>query len=186
MIQLKERFPFCKAPDAIMADLFQDLGDCYLETKSYEYAKAFYQVAVEYYKSTDPELSLKIEKARALRVKYEHTGVVADYKTSGGTNNQKITGVPYKELLNTHSEHTINWKGITTDPNTLLSYLGLNNKPVNKPHETVQEPDSAKTSLATKHTDADRGILYTWVISTSLIVFVAAAWIYRKTRKKRY
>lgn len=183
MIQLKERFPFCKGPDAIMADLFQDLGDCYVETKSYEYAKAFYQIAVEYYQSPDPELSRKIDKARALRMKYEKTDIVADYPISGDhTNHQKITGVPYKELLHTHSDHAINWKGITTDPNTLLGYLGLNERPIEKAEE-IQEKDQ-KTPSSSRNPEKDKDILYSWVIATSLIVFVTAIGVFRRTRKK--
>lgn len=185
MIQLKERFPFCKGPDAIMADLFHDLGDCYLETKSYEYAKAFYEVAVKYYGSEDAELNRKIEEARALRTKYENTSVVPDPKLNGAQYiHQKITGVTYKELLRTNSDHTINWKGITTDPKTLLGYLSLNEEPMDKQVAVVEKSDSQKTTPASKQLRKDKDILYVWGILTLLIVFIASIGIYRKTRRK--
>src|ERR1044072_359909 len=49
LIQLQERFPFSPGPNAIMANLFIDLGDLYANTSSIEYAKLFYQIANTYY-----------------------------------------------------------------------------------------------------------------------------------------
>ncbi|HLP54337.1 MAG TPA: tetratricopeptide repeat protein [Fluviicola sp.] len=180
MIQLKERFPFCKGPDAIMADLFHDLGDCYLETKSYEYAKAFYQVAVEYYKSSDPELNRKIEEARALRVKYENTSIEADPHFSGAQYiNEKITGVPYTELLITHSEHTINWEGITTDSQVLLAYLGLNDVAVEMPAKQDSSKDSADAP-----TQKSAENIVDWVIGGIIVIVVVIVFVVRRKRRR--
>ncbi|MES2555032.1 MAG: tetratricopeptide repeat protein [Bacteroidota bacterium] len=186
MIQLKERFPFCKGPDAVMADLFHDLGDCYSETKSYEYAKAFYQIALEYYGSKDAKVNQKIEEARILRTKYEDTPIVPEEKYTGVQYvNEKVKGVPYKELLSTYPAHTINWKGITTDTNVLLAYLGLDEPepkegPVlQTPKKNSQEDGSAKKTPPAK----DNTIFYGFIFLTISMVILAVALFNRKRRK---
>ncbi|ASS48644.1 MAG: hypothetical protein A3D31_07185 [Candidatus Fluviicola riflensis] len=185
MIQLKERFPFCKGPDAIMADLFHDLGDCYLETKSYEYAKAFYQIAVEYYGSKDTELNRKIEEARTLRIKYESTPIVPEEEYSGPRYvNEKVSGIPYKELLSTYPSHAINWKGITTDPQVLLAYLGLNDpEPKEEPTSQISEKASKKDISAKKTPPAkDNTIIYGFIFLTISMVILVMTLFKRKNR----
>lgn len=155
MIQVKERFPFYKAPDAIMADLLQDLGDCYAETQSYEYAATFYEIAINYYGSKDPKLRLKINDTRSLRKKYANTAVVPTDQHSGtGFSIVKVTAIDYRELLLRFDDHDIQWKGITTDPKALLDLV----KSITSTTTVVaQQADPADTEEENK--DSNLGLI---------------------------
>lgn len=133
-IQLKERFPFCAGPkDPIMAGLFEHLGDCYMEQISFEYAKAFFQIATNYYGDQSSRLKEKIEKARLLREQYQFSDpqIDASMKLDGPKEHLsviKVGGVPYKDFLFTHKTYTINWEGISTDAKALLTLIGIEEK----------------------------------------------------------
>ncbi len=123
--QLKERFRFCAPPDEIMAALLIDLGDCYKEQLSFEHAKAIYEVAKKYYKSTNSLLDGRIEECRRLREQNHNVKptVAIEYVQHGMI--EKVGGVPYTNLLmtNDNSKQVIHWSDYETDPQTLLSYV---------------------------------------------------------------
>jgi tetratricopeptide (TPR) repeat protein len=70
-IQIRERFPFTAGPDQIMASLMIDLGDCYANDVSIEYAKAFYNIANKYYGADSSITAPKIDQMVAHRAEYK-------------------------------------------------------------------------------------------------------------------
>lgn len=175
-IQLQERFPFSpKEPNAIMADLFVELGDFYLENISFEHAKAFYQIAKIYYKSDRKDIDERIENARKLRTKYEKTQFKGD----------KISGVPYQNYVYNPagSDHQINWSKIETNPEKLLSYLSV--KPESSEDNKVEakkaisNTDKAKNSKPKKK--ADNSMLW---IGLTLAILIISIFTYFKSKRK--
>lgn len=154
-IQLSERFPFCKGPnDPIMASLVEDLGDCWMEQLSYEQAKALYQIALDYYGGNKHTLSEKINLSRGLRSKYEQVYLPAQ-RSHSEVSYEKITGVPYRELLNKYNDYSIDWNGITTDPFILLKDLGVihqatETQQINSNSQIKQKPIIRKTTSSGK------------------------------------
>lgn len=180
-LQLQERFPFCKGPDAVMADLFEDLGDCYLETTSYEYAKALYQIAVKYYGATDKELNRKIASIKTLRTKYKDTPIVPDERYSGiEYNSEKKGETPYGSLLIGSRPYTLNWTGISADPIVLLGYLDLEPLPV-QPIETQQV--QVKTPKPQKKATTNSAIISLLVLLSSCLLILIIVSVARKNRR---
>ncbi|MNV17740.1 Tetratricopeptide repeat protein [compost metagenome] len=182
-IQLKERFPFCKAPDPVMADLFVDLGDCYLHSISFEHAKGLYQIAKIYYQSSRADIDPKIEEVQKLRAKY------ADRQPEGyhGVESMvsKISGVPYSSYLeNPDSDnYQINWSDILTNPDQLLELVGLK-----RLEEMKQEPEPEKDQeivekpvAVKKNTKSDRSML--WIGLTSMILLISVFTYFKAKRK---
>ncbi|MES2555031.1 MAG: hypothetical protein V4604_02720 [Bacteroidota bacterium] len=155
MFQVKERFPFSGPDDPIMADLMQDLGDCYAETQSYEYAITFYEIALNYCGSKDTKLHRKINYARSMRQKYATTAIVPLDKHSGPDFAiVKVTNVDYRELLLRYDDHTIQWGNFTTDPKKLMSYV----KSITTATEAIpQEVNPAETEE--EKSDSNVGII---------------------------
>ena len=168
MIQLKERFPFSIAGNPIMADLMQDLGDCYAETKSFEYAITFYEIAMNYCESKDPKLRGKINSARQLRQKYANTAIVPlDQHSGPDFTIVKVTNVDYRELLLRYDDHTIEWSKITTDPKKLMSYV----KSITSTTTVVaQEVDPAETEE--EKNDSSLGIIILIVMAALIPIIV--------------
>lgn len=179
IIQLKERFPFCKGPkDPIMAGLFEDLGDCYMEQISYEYAKAFYQIAVNYYGDKSKRLNDKIEEARSLREQHKELEPSLDesMKFEGPKEYMsiiKVGGVPYKEFLYSHQDHTINWDGISLDSKALLALVGIEDK-VDKPSAEIKKESPKKTTIKPDKQPASQIGLYLMLgfFGAGIILFV--------------
>ncbi|MCC6702460.1 MAG: hypothetical protein IT221_13105 [Fluviicola sp.] len=179
IIQLKERFPFCKGPkDPIMAGLFEDLGDCYMEQISYEYAKAFYQIAVNYYGDKSKRLSDKIEEARTLREQHKNLEPTLDpsMEFDGPEEHMsiiKVGGVPYKEFLYSHKDHTINWEGISLDAKALLALVGIEEK-LDKPSAEIKKELPKKTTAKPDKQPASQVGLYLMLgfLGAGFIIFV--------------
>ncbi|MNJ91774.1 Tetratricopeptide repeat protein [compost metagenome] len=186
-IQLQERFPFCKGPDPIMADLFIDLGDCYVSTISFEHAKGLYQIAKLYYKTERTDVDEKIEQVRKLRAKYAN--LQPDETTTAAREHgmvSKISGIPYTSFLrDPNSDHySVNWSKIETDPGKLLALIGLS--PVEdetpKAKESKPEPESKpkdKTVKPVKKTNPS-----TLWISLGMVAFIIAIFTYFRTKRK--
>lgn len=123
-IQIRERFPFCPGPDPIMASLLIDLGDCYAETFSFEYAKAFYNMAEGYYGADQDLVRAKTQKMLQLRAK--NKGVKADDSFHDGMD-ITISGVRYRDIIddNNSDEFKIDWTKHNHDPKSLLSLVKL-------------------------------------------------------------
>lgn len=122
-IQLRERFPFSPAPNQLMANLLIDLGDCYANTRSIEYAKALYTIARLYYGDKAPETEQKINEMIRLRGKY--TAVKPDRrpKTREGSH-FKQEGISYRTILDDNDKAPVNWAALETDPEVLLRMGG--------------------------------------------------------------
>lgn len=157
-IQLQERFPFSpKEANPVMADLFIEMGDFYLDNISFEHAKAFYQIAKIYYKSSRKEVDEKIDRARKLRETYAHfqpgmAGMKHEVPKNTKTAphpvmESKITGVPYQNYVYNPagSSHVINWSKIETDPDKLLTFLDI--KQSEGKQKTAEPEKQEKTTL---------------------------------------
>ncbi len=136
-IQVRERFPFSPKPNQIMASLLIDLGDCYSQTSSIEFAKTLYTIAREYHGAKAEMVEAKIKEMVRLRTKYDK--IEPDPKGDKETNHVKVVGIPYTRLLgdNNLSEHEIIWQEIETDINKLLEYARSENKFFNEKKSKV-------------------------------------------------
>lgn len=185
-IQLQERFPFCKGPDPVMADLFIDLGDCYVAGISFEHAKGLYQIAQLYYLTERTDVDEKIDQVRRLRAKYAHlhpgetTSSMREHGMVG-----KISGIPYKSYLkDLNSDHyQVNWPTIHTDPEKLLALINL--KPMEeepiKPESIKPEENKQKNAAKPVRKDS-ASILWTGL---TIAVLMIAMFTYFKANKKK-
>lgn len=184
-IQLQERFPFSpKEANPIMADLFADLGDYYFESISFEHAKAFYQLAKNYYKSDQKDLDKKIERARKLREKYAHrtpweNGEDATIYEMGS----KVNGVPYQNYVYkpSGSNYQIDWSKIETDPQKLLAYLGIKTESPKEEKIELQKSDSTKEVTTEPKKKSDHSMLW---IGLTIVALVLSIFAYFKAKKK--
>lgn len=185
-IQLKERFPFCKGPDSIMADLFIELGDCYAETVSFEHAKGLYQIADRYYMTDRSDVKEKIERVRKLRSKYADSVPDKSRREEIHGETSKISGVPYESYLEdpNSGNYQINWSKIDINPDKLLSYLGL--KRIEE-EQVIIEPTKVENSQKEKVTDAkpkkkpDNSMLW---IGLTLAVLIISIFTYFRAKRK--
>lgn len=184
--QLQERFPFCKGPDPVMADLFVDLGDCYLHSISFEHAKGLYQIAKIYYQSSRADIDQKIEEVRKLREKYAslHPDESRREEIDMGMVS-KVSGVPYKSYLQDPNSGNvqINWSDILTDPDQLLELIGLKRVEEMKP-EIADENNQEiieKTAVEKKDRKSDRSML--WIGLTSMILLISVFTYFKAKRK---
>lgn len=128
LIQVQERFPFCKGQDPIMASLFEDMGDISANLNSIEYAKVFYQIAKEYYGNTSESLSDKVRQMQKLSDKYSVVTAPHWGRSDGGEGeNVKLGTISYKTLIgdNDLNNYQINWSKINMDVKSLLAEVNL-------------------------------------------------------------
>lgn len=184
-IQLQERFPFCKGPDPVMADLFIDLGDCYAESISFEHAKGLYQIAKKYYLTDRNDVDEKIERVRKLRSRYSDS---VPRSTSGGKEHgmiSKINGVPYESYLDDPNSdyYSIEWSKIETNPEKLLAFVGLT--PVVEIKKTEPEKPGKALEKNLKPVEStkksDNSMLW---IGLTLATLIIAIFTYFRTKKK--
>ncbi len=176
LLQVKERFPFYKSPDPIMAALLIDLGDCFTESKSYEYGAAFYEIALKYYESNVPGLSLKIKTTRMLRNQLKEKEIVSAKqltKEYGGNGNKiEIVGpMDYTNLLKNFVDNPVDWEKLPTDPDELLDYV----KDIQTTTTVIaQEPDPSEAEDEKK--DSSLGI----IILIAMVALIPIILILRK------
>jgi len=150
-IQLKERVPFSPGPDAIMASLFNDLGDLSANLRSIEYARAYYQIAKEYYGGKAEIFDPKIKEMKKLIDKY--TSVRPHPDKQRESSEIKIHAINYKEILTDNSkDYKINWNEINTNTSQLLAMADLS-KTVEEVKQTAAK-DSGDLNLVEEHKDA--------------------------------
>lgn len=186
-VQLQERFPFCKGPDPIMADLFIDLGDCYTASISFEHAKGLYQIAKLYYLSERKDIDEKIDLVRVYRAKYAnlHPDETASAMREHGMV-EKISGVPYTSYLKdlNPDNYQINWSKIETDPEKLLALINLEplEKEPAKPEQVQAKPENKPKTKAVKSVQKNSTSML-W-IGLTIVVFILAVFTYFKTKRK--
>ncbi|WP_294674550.1 hypothetical protein [uncultured Fluviicola sp.] len=183
--QLRERFPFCKGPDPVMADLLIDLGDCYTASISFEHANGLYQIAKLYYQSERTDIEEKIKQVRKLRSKYAHLQP-EPHQVMDGSDVGKITGVPYESYLKNPNadNYLVNWSKIETDPKKLLAFIHL--KLVEEPVQSEQikpapkKPETKKVIQPTKTSNSP--VLWMGLV---IVVFILSIFTYFKARKRK-
>lgn len=146
-IQLRERFPFTPGPDAIMADLMEDLGDCFGKTASLEYAKVLYQVSKEYYGRKSMQLAAKQEEINLLIKDYKDVRL-KEYTPGTEYNLEKLEGMRWKDYIDDNDKegHAVNWSAINTDVKSLLALVNL--------EMTVQQARQQAKENPGKNTDS--------------------------------
>lgn len=131
-IQVHERFPFTPKPDAIMASLMTDLGDCYANTIAIEYALSSYTIAKDYFGDKSAALDEKIKATKALIKKYKDVKPdknelmrKGEYPVAGIV--EKIGTFSYKLLLDNNDEqnYKVDWTKININVAALLSLADL-------------------------------------------------------------
>ncbi len=155
-IQLQERVPFIPVKDAIMASLFTDLGDISANLKSVEYARAYYQIAKEYYGGSSTELDNKIKEMAKLMNKYVNTKPVDDHLVEG--QKIKLGYFKYTELLtdNDPGHYKVNWSKINTNVDSLLTLVDLTLTVQQVKDSSVNTPEKKndELKLVREHVDS--------------------------------
>lgn len=124
-IQIRERFPFSpEGDDPIMASLLIDLGDCYVETATYEHANAFYTIAQKYYGAPEMEVKHKIKRTVTLRSEHKHINV-PDLNNEGMET--KVEAIRYRSILDDNNDppFTIDWTNINLNVDELLAMVDM-------------------------------------------------------------
>ena len=129
MIQIRERFPFCKGPDPIMASLLVDLGDCYANQKSIEFAKASYEIAKHYYGAADEITDPKIDRMKYMLRQYAEHRIDerAMHIEHIEGDHIRMSQIRYQKLLddNNPSNYEIDWSAIQSNADSLLMYAEI-------------------------------------------------------------
>ncbi len=186
-IQVRERFPFSPGPDPIMASLLTDLGDCYANTESIEFARAVYQIAKKYYGDQSPLLDDKIKSMQKLINKYLNVRPADVYRNEAS--HLKIGSIDYKTLLEDHQleEYTIRWENINTSRDSLLALVDLTAAKARIDSLKRIQPDStAETTVTSSATPASNDEM-NWrhaILVASIIL--AGLFFLQKRRKKKH
>lgn len=164
MIQIRERFPFCKGPDPIMASLLIDLGDCYANTSSIEFARAAYKIAKHYYGALEEIVDPKIAQIKS--VQRQFVNLRPDRNTLRREDDHgehvRMSGINYKQMLddNNPDNYTIDWKFIQTNPDSLLSYAQIERfVPPTEEADTIRV-QAKETSKPTEKESSDSNWIY--------------------------
>ncbi len=125
-IQVRERFPFSPGPNAIMASLMIDLGDCYVNNKSFELAKAFYTIAEKYFGANSALTQPKISRTLSLRSEHKNVDIPHGQGIREGEN-IIISGVRYTSIMDDINDppFDIDWSDHDIDPEGLLTMVDL-------------------------------------------------------------
>jgi len=171
LVQVKERFPFSPGPNQIMASLLMDLGDCFANSSSIEYAKVFYTIAKEYYGANEKIAAAKINEMVKLRTKYENVKPINIF----GNHEMKVGGIGYKRMLenNNSEQYKVNWETVITDPGTLLSQVTL---------KKIETQDENQDEVETDSSTADAPNSTKKIMMGSAMVLLGGLLIYSKKR----
>ncbi len=187
LIQVRERFPFCKGPnDPIMASLLIDLGDCFANTASLEVAKTCYEIAHHYYGASSTETDPKIEKVKELLRQYSGRSLdqPAMQRDHGEGMHNRMSRLPYQKMLdnNNPDDYEINWSLVQSNADSLLNWAGIERSipPVEK-EEVDTLAVSSETSVQSSKEDDSTPI---WIYLT-IGVFVLGTVIVILTKRKK-
>lgn len=163
MIQIRERFPFCKGPDPIMASLLIDLGDCYANTTSIEFAKAAYEIAQHYYGATAEIIDPKMTEVKNLLRQYSGLNVDRNARRSEedhGTH-VRMSSFSYKIMLddNNSANYAIDWSKVQSNTDSLLAFAEIE-RVVPPPVEVEKVEAQPKEKSETDKKEASD---FTWI-----------------------
>lgn len=190
-IQVRERFPFSpEGEDPIMASLLIDLGDCYMQTGTYEYAHAFYKIAQEYYGAPEAEVEDKIKEAIALRNRYKNVKV-PDIHSEGIEN--KVEGVRYRSILDDNNSQSfkIDWTKINLDVAALLAMVDmemeLSEEPaMNQEEDPILENDQEdEAPKANKESKSSSATLWGSLFGIAVLVIGLAIFFWSARKRKQ-
>lgn len=175
-VQVRERFPFSPPFDPIMASLLIDLGDCYAQTASIDYARALYAMAKLYHGSKDKTINEKLKDMKALDQKYAQ---VHPKQTGADVTHVRIERMDYKKLLddNNTQHYAINWNTTSANSQELISYIAWEPLPV------LEEPalPSLGEKCGTQQVEKERQFYTYYLILSSFAVFVCfVTWLKSK------
>lgn len=122
LYQVRERFPFCKGPNEVMANLMLDLGDCMINSFSIEHARAVFDIAMNYYGL--PVDSIESRIAKINRLKELHEDVQPSSLLREGTH-IKTGFITRKSIMDNNNRDNvqIDWSKIETNPVSLLQLI---------------------------------------------------------------
>lgn len=184
-IQVRERFPFSPGPDPIMASLLIDLGDCYANTESIEFAKAVYEIAKKYYGDQSPELDEKIRSMQRLINKYLNVEPDRDPDLEGM--NIKIGSIQYKTLLEDHQReaYTIRWETINTNIDSLFALVDLTAAKARLDSLKKAQPDTVAEEEVTASTPPTSDNEVEWLYAILFASFILAGLYFLLTKFRR-
>lgn len=182
-IQLTERFPFTPAGDPIMADLLEDLGDCWVNTVSVEYALTFYQIARDYHGNESKELTKKIEETKELIQQLSHIKPNPLHYPRHEMH-QRVGRTNYLDMMDDHHEegYEIPWEDFEINPDTLLSWVGMERYefPVAQIDTTQNEEDTPGPQMNEK----GKSDSLIWILLAGGVLIMVGMFFYlRKPRK---
>lgn len=182
-IQVHERFPFSPGPDPIMASLMVDLGDCFANILSIEYAKAMYTLAKNYFGDESESTQDKIDQMIAKRVEFNNIQPERHVNLQGDV--IKISGISQSRMLddNNRNNFEIDWSTIETNVDTLLAWVDLERipdpvvdslppGPVKIVDETIEGPGLGETE----------SYAWIWIVVICCCVPPIALLVFRKKR----
>lgn len=184
MIQIRERFPFCKGPDPIMASLLVDLGDCYANTTSIEFAKAAYEIAQHYYGASTEIIDPRMAEVKNLLRRYSNLNVdrrALRSEEDHGTH-LRMSPIHYKKMLDNNNSinHTIDWSKVQSNADSLLAFAEIERViPPTVEVEKVETQPKEKSK-----TDKKQETSYTWfyLLVIGLILGGGALLLYTKRK----
>lgn len=166
MIQIRERFPFCKGPDPIMASLLMDLGDCYANQKSVEFAKASYEIAKHYYGASGETIDSKIDRMKSIL--RAHAGLRVNRRELRQEDDHgehiRMSQIRYKTMLddNNPSNYEIDWSDVQSNADSLLAYAEIE-RVVPEPEVETVSTDSLDFKPVKKVNDSRKEETSSWI-----------------------
>jgi tetratricopeptide (TPR) repeat protein len=195
-IQLDERFPFSPGPDVMMASMFVDLGDLYLNTFSVGFAIVSYELAKNYYGDNTAALETKIKETRKLLKKSSEINLP---RTRMEGQDVILGTQPYKTMLgdNDPGHYQIDWNKISYDPKVLLGMVNLE-MTVKEVREKALKNQTGDLKLVNdssnvksgnenySYPEQGRGKTNSWmiVLLSSITAIMLGSLIYRMMRKR--
>jgi len=156
-IQLQERVPFTPGPDAMMANLFADLGDISANVRSLSHARAYYLLAKKYYGDPSPLLDAKVKEMEKLMRKYTSVNPKYDQDREGDAT--KIGYIRYQDLLKDNDDpaYSINWEKINTNVDSLLAIVDFKRTGLDAKMEAAKNGSTEGLTLIPEHDSLKAG-----------------------------
>lgn len=182
LTQLRERLPFSpEGDDPIMASLFVDLGDCYANSVSIEYARAFYQLAQKYFGDKSTGTAEKIKEMERLSSDYQT--LETTYTEHGENNKEERRDYTRVMKDNENSKYEINWENINTNVDSLLSFAGLTRLGI-EPVDTLA-PIEAKAPITQEALEVNENggaLMWVWILIGTIVILSLTIFLLKKRK----